>query len=287
MCYDAEGEQLSPLNEKKIREVYEFVLNDIPNKAPLEVQYALDELENFLKTILVNISYKRDKEWKALKGLQVHGRKYGTPLLDNRLRVDLGQEAFKGVSRISSNKTLYDAIRGLQSSGGLVRGKDEGDRTGHFILDLNKLMDISFWGVDREIYEKLSKGEKDNNHYLCTDPHTSYFNGDSFRDTDIFNALIHTTWYKGVGPSKIKYVLALHYNGGAGSKEEIAKLLGVQPNSIYYHMKDLEDWGIIEERERGKPFRLKENFISEVYRLRSGKNEFARDEKAKRDRKDN
>jgi hypothetical protein len=62
---------------------------------------------------------------------------------------------------------LSKALQELQITGMASSGWDKGDKTGHFVIDLEKVMRLPAWGIDEEIedideeglYAEGNKGE--------------------------------------------------------------------------------------------------------------------------------
>ena len=143
MLYDENGD-LAPLDDEEIEEIYTAVTKDLPNlvyRPPRCVRKRLDELLRFLQVIRVRT--RKDSMWKVLKALEEHGRKYGRDVVtaDHEVRVDIGWVALRKQARIGSKKTLRKALRELQITGMASSGWDKGDKTGHFVVDLEKVTD--------------------------------------------------------------------------------------------------------------------------------------------------
>jgi DNA-binding transcriptional regulator YhcF (GntR family) len=95
-------------------------------------------------------------------------------------------------------------------------------------------------------------------------------------------ASMHTTWYRKVGPSKLKYVQAIILLGGEAKSTEIAKRVGVKPSSVSRILKELKDDGIIRQDKPRGPYLINKTVAEDLYRYRSEKGEFCEDEVAKR-----
>jgi hypothetical protein len=169
MLYDENGD-LAPLDHEEIEEIYTKVTKNLPNlvhRPPWEARERLDELLHFLQVIRVRT--RKDSMWKVLKALQEHGWKYGRSVVttDHEVRVDIGWVALRKQARIGSKRTLSKALRELQITGMATSGWDKGDKTGHFVIDLEKIMRLPAWGIDEEIeeideeglYAEVNKGE--------------------------------------------------------------------------------------------------------------------------------
>lgn len=280
MLYDEHGTSLDGLDQGELEEVYRTVTKGLADKSPAEVQEELDELQRFLTKVQPGLSYRRNSMWKTLKALEEHGRKYGTYLPPNRIRVDIGRLALMKQARIGSPKTLSKAIKNLTEMGMITRGWDHGDRTKHFILDLNKVTNPSSWGIEEGFYLQGNKSNVGVVVHSCSLEHKNKL--EEFKE-----ALTHSTWYRGVGPSKIKYILAILNLGKEAGKgataANIAEYVGVKVNSVYAPLNELKEAGIIEKTSHGGTYRVTEDLIDKFYNYRSGKEEFSRDDKAKKD----
>jgi hypothetical protein len=170
MLYDENGD-LAPLDYEEIEEIYTVVTKNLPNLAyrpTRDVRKRLDELLHFLQ--MIRVRTRKDSMWKVLKTLEEHGRKYGRDVVttDHEVRVDVGWVALMKQARIGSKKTLSNALWDLQITGMVTPGWDKGDKTGHFVIDLEKVMRLPAWGIDEEIeeidaegvYAEVNKGEK-------------------------------------------------------------------------------------------------------------------------------
>jgi DNA-binding transcriptional ArsR family regulator len=103
-------------------------------------------------------------------------------------------------------------------------------------------------------------------------------------------ALIHTTWYQKVGPTKIRYLLAILIIERVLEKEatstKIAEMVGVKPSSVSRPLRDLREAQVTYQDKPRGPYKLGEMLAEDLYGLRSEKGEFDRDEVAKRKAKD-
>jgi hypothetical protein len=169
MLYDENGD-LAPLDYEEIEEIYTKVTKELPNlvhRPTRDVRKRLDELLRFLQVIRVRT--RKDSMWKVLKALEEHGRKYGRDVVtrDHQVRVDIGWVALRKQARIGSKKTLNKALRELQITGMASPGWDKGDKTGHFVIDLEQVMRLEAWGIDEvieeideeDLYAEVNKGE--------------------------------------------------------------------------------------------------------------------------------
>jgi hypothetical protein len=160
MLYDENGD-LAPLDYEEIEEIYTVVTKNLPNLAyrpPRDLRKRLDELLHFLQVIRVRT--RKDSMWKVLKALEEHGRKYGRDVVttDHGVRVDIGWIALRKQARIGSTKTLRNALQELQITGMASPGRRKGEKTGYFVIDLEKVVRLPAWGIDEEIEEIDEEG---------------------------------------------------------------------------------------------------------------------------------
>jgi DNA-binding transcriptional ArsR family regulator len=296
MLYDENGD-LAPLNYEEIEEIYTAVTKDLPNlvhRPPWCVRKRLDELLRFLQ--MIRVRTRKDSMWKVLKALEEHGRKYGRDVVttDHEVRVDIGWVALKKQARIGSKRTLRNALQELQITGMASRGRDKGDETGHFVIDLEKVMRLSAWGIVEEIeeideeplYAEVNKGDVPPLHHISFLQHkgvsTETIEG-LLEDKGFLDAIVHTTWYRYVGPSTIRYLLAACLLGGEATNSEVAKLVGVNPTSTSRPLKRLKKDGLLSQDKPRDPYRISENVAEDLYRVRVGKGDLDRDDRAWRD----
>ncbi len=287
ILYDESGEQLEGLDEDELWEVYDAVTNALPPKAPKEVQEKLDDLWGFFVTIKVRTKHVRDSEWKAMKTLEEHGRKYGRLLSEHEVRVDLGQIAHLEQARIGSPKTLQKALLRLERSEIIERDWDKGNRTRHFVVNLEKAMSPDYWGIEKNfLYAEIYKSDV-GGHHTCISLHKGIVEK---IPKEILEALIHTTWYRQLGPTKIRYLLSILIIERVLEEEatstRIAEMVGVQPPSVSRPLKELREAQIIHQDKPRDPYRLGENLADDLYRLRCDKGVFDRDEVAKKKAQD-
>jgi DNA-binding transcriptional ArsR family regulator len=296
MLYDENGD-LAPLDYEEIEEIYIVVTKDLPNLAYRPawcVRKRLDELLRFLQ--LIRVRTRKDSMWKVLKALEEHGRKHGRDVVttDHEVRVDIGWVALGKQARIGSKKTLSKALRDLRITGMVSRGRDKGDKTGHFVIDLEKVMRLPVWGIHEEIedideeggYAEVNKGEKKHLHHISFLQHKGVSRDTIeglLEDKGFLDALVHTTWYRYVGPSTIRYLLAVCHLGGEATNSEVAKLVGVKPTSTSRPLKRLKKEGLLTQDKPRDPYRVSENVAEDLYRVRLGKGDFDRDDRAWRD----
>jgi DNA-binding transcriptional ArsR family regulator len=296
ILYDENGD-LAPLNYEEIEEIYTAVTKDLPNlvhRPPWCVRKRLDELLRFLQ--MIRVRTRKDSMWKVLKALEEHGRKYGRDVVttDHEVRVDIGWVALKKQARIGSKRTLRNALQELQITGMASRGRDKGDETGHFVIDLEKVMRLSAWGIVEEIeeideeplYAEVNKGDVPPLHHISFLQHkgvsTDNIEG-LLEDRGFLDSLVHTTWYRYVGPSTIRYLLAVCLLGGEATNSEVAELVGVNPTSTSRPLKRLRKDGLLTQDKPRDPYRISENVAEDLYRVRLGKGDFDRDDRAWRD----
>jgi DNA-binding transcriptional ArsR family regulator len=294
MLYDEEGQSLERLDEGELEEVYRVVTNlpeDVPDKSPREVQEKLDELEGFLGAVMVRLNYRLNSAWKVLKALQEHGRKYGRLLSEDDLRVDIAWLTLMKQARISSKETLSKALKKLEERGIIItRGWHEGDESGHFVIDLQKAMAPPSWGIEADVFYAQSYQSDGNVSRFGTTVHKEKVEREEaqrrggIEDKErqgILEALTYTTWYRKVGPSKLKYIRAIIRLGGEATSTEIAESVGVKPSSVSRPLKALKDDGIIRQDKPRGPYRTDETVAEDLYRYRLEKGEFLEDKVAK------
>jgi hypothetical protein len=293
MLYDENGD-LAPLDDEEIEEIYKVVTKDLPNlvhRPPRCVRKRLDELLRFLQLIKVRI--RKESMWKVLKALEEHGRKFGRDVVptDHEVRVDVGWVALKMQARIGSKKTLMKALQELHNTGMATPGWDRGDTTGHFVIDLEKVMRLEAWGIVEEIdedglYAEVNKGEKTPLHHISFLQHKGVSRDaieGLLEDEGFLDAIVHTTWYRHIGPSTIRCLLAVCLLGGEATNSEVAKLVGVKPTSTSRPLKRLNKDGLLTQDKPRDPYRISENVAEDLYRVRLGKGDFDRDDRARRD----
>jgi hypothetical protein len=302
MLYDENGD-LAPLDYEEIEEIYTKVTKDLPHlpyRPTREARERLDELLRFLQVIRVRTRKDKESMWKVLKALEEHGRKYGRSAVttdhevSHEVRVDIGWVALRKQARIGSKRTLSKALRELQITGMATSGWDKGDKTGHFVIDLEKIMRLPAWGIDEEIeeidvegvYAEVDNGEKKHYQHISFLQHKGVSTDTIealLEDKGFLDAIVHTTWYRYAGPSTIRYLLAVCLLGGEATNSEVAKLVGVNPTSTSRPLKRLKKDGLLSQDKPRDPYRISENVLEDLYRVRLGKGDFDRDDRARRD----
>jgi len=296
MLYDENGE-LAPLDYEEIEEIYTKVTKDLPNlinKPAWCVRKRLDELLHFLQ--LIRVRTRKDSMWKVLKALEEHGRKYGRDVVttDHKVRVDIGWVALRKQARIGSKRTLSKALLELQITGMASPGRRKGERTGHFVIDLERVMRLPAWGISEEIeeideegvYAEVNKGEKTHHQHISFLQHKGVSTDTIealLEDKGFLDAIVHTTWYRYAGPSTIRYLLAVCLLGGEATNSEVAELVGVKPTSTSRPLKRLRKDGLLTQDKPRDPYRISENVAEDLYGVRLGKGDFDRDDRAWRD----
>jgi DNA-binding Lrp family transcriptional regulator len=106
---------------------------------------------------------------------------------------------------------------------------------------------------------------------------------DLLEDRDFYDAIVHTTWYRHCGPTKIKYLLAFCILGGEATNSEVAEVLGVKPTSTSRPLKKMKEEGLLHQDKPRHPYRISEDIAEDFYRIRSESGEFDRDTRAKKD----
>jgi DNA-binding transcriptional ArsR family regulator len=159
---------------------------------------------------------------------------------------------------------------------------------------LESVMRLEAWGIDDEIeeideeglYAEVNKGEKTHYQHISFLQHKGVSRDTLeglLEDKGFLDAIVHTTWYRYVGPSTIRYLLAVCLLGGEATNSEVAELVGVKPTSTSRPLKRLKKDGLLTQDKPRDPYLISENVLEDLYRVRLGKGDFDRDDRAKRD----
>jgi len=291
LLYNKEGE-LEGLPEDELLEVFEANTKMSVDSSDKDVLEAIEQIRSFMLSIKPMIKRPHTTDWDVLMAMISHGRKYGR-IQDGLLRVDITHGVLRRKSRKASKETFYNSLDRLKKMG-ITSGKDEGDRSGHFLIDIEKITTPSSWSLPQDyVYPYLSKGEgvidtnkeginEDPNtlyspaHYLGTDTHNSEME-------DLIDSVSHTSWYRGIGPTKLAYIMAMLSLGGEARTSEIAERMGRKSTSISGILSQLVEVGIFQRVGRGL-YRINLDELPEqVFKYRVKKQEFLRDEKFKFD----
>ena len=100
---------------------------------------------------------------------------------------------------------------------------------------------------------------------------------------DLYETVTHTAWYRGMGPTKLSYVLALISLGGEATKAQMAEATGRKASSISRPLVELDEAGIIEKVRHGVYRVNLDNLPEEIHRYREESQEFRKDESIKRE----
>jgi len=288
LLYNSEGD-LEGLDDEELQEVFDKITEMDVITSEEDVQETIDKLREFLIYIKPRIKRPRTTDWDVVMGLCRHGRKYGR-IVRGKLRIDCSWRELQKLSRKSASKTIRNSLIRLQRMG-VLTGKDVGDRSGHFIVDLEKITDLDSWYQQpcdiREQWQKESSvmegGDKDNKdkNPSNTYPPTHYTASPSARSLQIVSLLAQTSWHRGLGPTKLSYVSAYIFLGGEASRSEVADITGRSPTTVSKMNKQLEEDGILENAGWGRYKLNLEDIPEKIYDFRVNKGEFIMDQKMK------
>jgi hypothetical protein len=157
LLYNSAGD-LEGLDDEELEEVFEKITEMDVTTSEDDVQEAIDRLQEFLISIKPMVKRPHTIDWDVLMGLCSHGRKYGR-MVGGKLRVDCSWRQLQKLSRKSAFKTIRNSLTRLKSMG-IQPGKDAGDRSGHFLIDVENVTDPDSWfpktGDLQEKWEKES-----------------------------------------------------------------------------------------------------------------------------------
>jgi Mn-dependent DtxR family transcriptional regulator len=281
MCLNKRGD-VEGIDLKELRNAYEGITKMSLKVSGPEVLSNVNTVEEFLIYIKPHVKRPHTTDWDVVWGMIQHGKKYGR-MQEGLLRVDVSLDTLRRISRKGSFKTIYGSLNRLKEMG-ITSGKDKGDQTKHYLVDMEKITTLSSWkdakvkqsnkggiiDIDRGISSNLPQ------YYSSTPLHL-------LENRGFVDSILHTSWYRGVGPTKLSYVLALVSLGGEATKARIAEATDRKPSSISRPLNQLAKDGII-ERVRHGVYRLNmDNLPEEIHRYREENQEFIKDEKARKD----
>lgn len=293
MLYDENG-NLEGLEAGEPEEVFEAVSKLNPRISSQTVQQKLDKLHRFMMLVIPRLKGQMTTDAKVVLAWIKHGRKHGTTRTSERVRVKVSKDILMRRARIKTKKTINSSLSRMQRKGGVEKGREPKARTNHYDLDLEKLMDPSFWGIsDKDIQDSaaelmrkdpLSNGLGGVSSYYPTTTitwgsFTHKFDEEGLEEA--VSSILHTTYHRGVGNAKVRYVVALVLLGGEAHNKEIAKAVGVKPTSTSVPLKELCEWGIVEKPSYGR-YRLTKGFMERFQEFRSSRGEFDRDREVRR-----
>jgi hypothetical protein len=277
LLYNKNGE-LEGLNEDELEEVFDANLKLKPKISSKEVHEYLDLVRDFLTLIRPRMKGAYNTDWSFLKALEIQGRKYGSVVNEDEIRIDGSRLTLQGLSRIASSRTLDLKISRLKSGEILKTGKDKRDRTGHFILNVRTLLSGSYFNLSQAEIESMQEDSKvigciNNSHYLTI--------------------LTHPFWTRQYGNAKGSLYAAIASLGGGGRTGEIALRMGrVDENgkpkcgSISGLLRSCEqEDGTLKNPRRGY-WCFSEDFEDTLYRARVGAGEFDRDTSFRKHKED-
>ncbi len=274
MCLNKDG-AVEGISLEELHKVYEAITKMTLKVSGPEVLSSIGTVEEFLISIKTRVRRPHTTDWDVLWGLCKHGKKYGV-MQDGLLRVDVSYGTLKKLSRKSTNKTISNSLKRLAGMG-ISSGKDQGDGSNHYLIDLEKITDPSSW--ERA---KVNQGNKGGIEGDKASIPPQYYSGSLkhvLENRDLIDSIAHTSWYRGMGPTKLSYVLALVSLGGEASKAQIAEVTDRKSDSITRPLKELDEDGIIEKVRHGVYALNLESLPEEIHRYREQNLEFNRDER--------
>jgi hypothetical protein len=273
LLYNKNG-QLEGLDEAELEEVFDVVTKLKPNVSPEEVQHQLDLVAEFLTLIRPRLKRAYNTDWSFLKALEKQGRKYGSIVNEDEVRIDGSWLTIQGLSRIASPKTIEKKISRLKKGRILRTGKDKKAKAGHFFLNVSNLLSGEYFGLLGSEIErmrqdsKVSSGIYNNPH--CLTIHT------------------HPFWVRQYGTAKGPLFAAIASLGGEGRTRDIALKMGRldkngKPScgSISGLLRRCEKEGTLENPRRGY-WRFSVDFEEKLHRARVESGEFDRDDSFKK-----
>jgi hypothetical protein len=212
---------------------------------------------------------KFNTDWSFLKALEIQGRKYGSTVNEDYVRVDVSRLTLQGLSRIASARTLEEKVSRLKQEKIIIStGKDKGDRAGHFILDVDALLSGNYFGLTERYIESMqedSKVTRDINKPHCFTIHT------------------HPFWARQYGNARGPLFAAIASLGGRGRTGEIALKMGrvdkrgkPRCGSISGLLRQCEAEGTLKNPRRGY-WHFSEDFEDTLHAARVDSGEFERD----------
>lgn len=280
LLYNVGGE-LEGLDWEELQEIHEVILKLEPKISSLEVQQNLDVLHDYLASVRPYLKGAFHSDWKLLMGLVPHGRKYGK-MIEDKIKIDCSWGTLMGLARIRSRDTFRTKISRLEGVEVMRTGKSVGDASGHFILDIDRLISCNYFNAPDDLageYEQpyQSNGcvsKQHNNHYLGT--------------------VSNTYWHRGFGNAKGSVIAAVMDLGGRARISDIAIRMGridengkAKSGSISGTVKELcgKEYKVLRRVSRGL-YEFTEDFAQDVYEARVRNEEFVMDEKYQSDLED-
>jgi hypothetical protein len=284
LLYNKQGE-LEGLDKGELEEIHNVVTKLEPKVSPVEVQQRLDLVLKFLSLIRPRMKRAFNTDWNFLKALETQGRKYGSLVREDEVRIDGSWLTLQGLSRIVTAKTFGKKISRLKTGGILTTGKDKQDKTGHFVLNVSKLLSGEYFGLSEQGIERMREDSK----VMCINNMTNQQN-------HYFTILRHPFWTRQYGNARGPLFAAIASLGGGGRTGEIARIMGrVDENgkpkcgSISGLLRKCEEEGTLNNPRRGY-WEFSEDFEDKLYKARVDAGEFDRDadfDSYKRDKRKN
>lgn len=283
MCLNKDGEAEGlPLEE--LRKVYEGITKMPLKVSGPEVLSTIETIEQFLLSIKSHTKRPHTTDWDVVWGMVQHGKKYGR-IENGLLRVDVAYGTLRKLSRKTTNKTISNSLKRLGEMG-VSNGKDKGDKSNHYLIDVERITTPSSWK-----HAKRNQGNTGGDKSIDKDPIKGpilpqYYSGSLLHvseNRDLIDSITHTSFYRGVGPTKLSYILALVCLGGEATRVQIAEVTQREPNSISRPLKELAEEGVIRKIKHGVYALNLEDLPEEIHRYREQNEEFTRDERVAND----
>ncbi len=159
LLYDKQG-KLEGLDEGELEEIHTVNTKLEPRVSSVEVQQRLDLVSEFLSLIRPRMKRAHNTDWNLLKALETQGRKYGSLVREDEVRIDGSWLTLQGLSRIATPKTFSKKISRLKEGGIIRTKKDKQDKTGHFLLNVTNLLSGDYFGLAGEEIERMREDSK-------------------------------------------------------------------------------------------------------------------------------
>lgn len=282
LLYDKEG-NLDGLPEKELREIYKENLKLQPKVSSVEVQRSLDLVSEFLSLIRPRMRRPYVTDWNFLKALETQGRKYGSVVSEDEVRIDGSWLTLQRLSRIATPKTFDKKISRLKEGKIITNNKDKGDKSGHFILNTKNLLSGEYFGLSESGIERMR--EDSNVKGVIRGTYYDHY----------LTILGHPFWARQYGNARGPLFAALSSLDGGGRTGRIARIMGrVDENgkpkcgSISGLLRECEKEGTLQNPRRGY-WEFSEDFVDKFYKARTDAGEFDRDttfDEYKRDKRE-
>ncbi len=270
LLYDKQG-KLEGLDEGELEEVHNVVTKLEPKVSSVEVQQRLGLVSEFLSLMRPRMKGAYNTDWNVLKALEIQGRKYGSLVSEEEVRIDGSWLTLQGLSRIATPKTFSKKISRLKEGGILTTDRDKRDRAGHFILNVGRLLSGEYFGFSRSEIERMPKDSK----VMVNDIDTQH--------NHYSTILRHPFWTRQYGNARGPLFAAIASLEGKGSTGEIAWSMGrVDENgkpkcgSISGLLRKCEKEGTLKNPRRGY-WEFSEDFEDKLHKARVDAGEFERD----------